>query len=67
MESLNSDIENNRRIAVIEESINRALLYDDYKKDDNKCKNLMLPITILIAISIIVMVIVVVIFIFKKI
>ena len=32
MESSNNDIENNRRIAVIEESINRALLYDDNKK-----------------------------------
>lgn len=67
MESLNSDIENNRRIAVIEESINRALLYDDYKKDDNKCKNLILPMTIILAVCVIVMVIVVVIFILKKI
>lgn len=65
MESLNNGIENNRRLAVIEESINRALLYDDNdKKVENRCNKLILPVTMLLGVGIIAMVIVVIIIVF---
>jgi hypothetical protein len=68
MESLNNGIENNRRLAVIEESINRALLYDDNdKKVENRCNKLILQVTMLLGVGIIAMVIVVIIIVFKKI
>lgn len=51
MESLNNDIENNRRLAAIEESINRELLYDDNKRDDKKC--LETPISTFIYVSLV--------------
>lgn len=62
MESLNNnDLEsNNRKIDEIEESISKALLYDDNKKDENICNNLIPHIIILLGISVIVIVIVVI-------
>lgn len=61
MEDSYNDLENNRRLAVIEQSITRTLLYDDDKKNMDKCYGLScIPICIGIFAIIIVMVVVII-------
>lgn len=74
MESLNSDIENNnRRLAVIEQSISRALLYDDNQNTpDNKCIKVLKETTLFsiftcLAVGVIILIVVIIIIILLKI
>lgn len=61
MEDSYNDLENNRRLAVIEQSITRTLLYDDDKKDMDKCSgSSFIPICIGIFAIIIVIVVVII-------
>lgn len=58
------DIENGRRLATIEASINRTLLYDEEKRESS-FKNMCGCLTYIIAGAIIVMVIIVLIIVIK--
>jgi hypothetical protein len=66
MESSN-DLENNRRLALIEESISRTLLYNDNKIDNNNCNNLILSVTVVLSVIVISIIMVILIIVLHKI
>ena len=66
MESSN-DLENNRRLSLIEESISRTLLYNDNKIDNNKCNNLILSVTVVLSVIVISIIMVILIIVLHKI